>query len=151
MKLEVKPSLIIIGTLLIGMVLGALTLATVVHHRMERLHALRTRGGMPQHLLAAIGPLSAQQGAVTMELERTAAQIDSTIQSSHRFIAATLDSMASRVDSLLTPEQRVRLHRELDRRIPGGPEGPGGPPFGGRPPRGPRPGDRPDEPPPPER
>jgi hypothetical protein len=134
MKWDTRPALIIIGTLLIGMALGALGLSVVVRHRMEKLHNLRSRGGLPERLLESIGPLSAdQRGAVTAEFNHTAAQIDSTVQAGRHFIDATLDSLAARVDSQLTPDQRLRLHKELGRRFHG--PGPGDPMFGGPPPR----------------
>jgi hypothetical protein len=149
MKLEVKPALIIIGTLLIGMVLGALVLSLVVRYRMDRLHKMMGRAGFQQMVLQAVSPLSeSQRQAVEQEIAASSLRVDSTINAGKGQIDAMIDSMMTRLDSLLTDEQRSRLHREVGSRAPGhGGPPPGGFPFG-RPPPEPHGGPRGHEPPP---
>ncbi|HEY3296708.1 MAG TPA: hypothetical protein VGL38_14855 [bacterium] len=128
MKLEPKPALVVIGTLLIGMALGALLLSVVMRFRMERLHHMMGHGGFQQSLIEAIGPMNdTQRTAVEEEIRQSSVRIDSTMNASRGQIDAMIDSMNVRLDSLLTPEQRTRLHQEIGRR----PHGRGGPPFGG--------------------
>ena len=130
MRLEIKSTLIIIGTLVIGMLLGAASLSVVMRHRVERLHGMMRHGGLPQHMLEAIGPLpDAQRAAVQQVLDQTSLQVDSTIQGNRREVHAMIDSMVTRLDSLLTDEQRLRLHHEVGARF----SGREGPPFDGPP------------------
>jgi len=134
MKLDVKPTLVIIGTLIIGMILGALSLSVFMRYRMERLHGMMGHGGFQQSLMEAIGPMSAaQRAAVEEEIRKSSVGIDSTMNAGRGQIDAMIDSMNVRLDSLLTPEQRARVHREIGNR----PHGHGGPPFGEPPPGGP--------------
>jgi hypothetical protein len=134
MKLDVKPALVIIGTLIIGMILGALSLSVFLRNRMDRLHGMMERGGFQQTLIEAIGPMNAaQRSVVEGEIRQSFLRIDSTMNASRTQIDTMIDSLNVRLDSLLTPDQRARLQREIGNRH----RGRGGPPFGGPPHGGP--------------
>jgi hypothetical protein len=152
MKLDVKPTLVIIGTLIIGMVLGALSWSALMRHRMEHLHGMMGHGGFQQSLISAIGSMSSEQRVVVEGvIGRTFQRMDSTINAGKSQIDSMIVTMNARLDSVLTPEQRASLRREIGNR-PRGPNGPpfGGPHQGGPPPDGPN-GGRFGQPPPPPR
>jgi hypothetical protein len=113
MKLDFKPTLVVIGTLLIGIILGALTLSVFMRYRMDRLRGMAGPRGFQHSLIAAIGPMSeAQRTLVEEEVRRSSVRIDSTMNASRSQIDVMIDSMNVRLDSLLTPDQRARLHRD---------------------------------------
>jgi hypothetical protein len=158
MKISTKPTLIITGTLILGMVLGALLFSVFMHYRMEKLRTLMSRHGFRHDLLEALGPLhDPQQSAVEHEINQSSIRIDSTINQSRKQIDALVDSMIMRLDTILTADQKARLHREIGFRFRkhDGPHQFGFPPnrppsrgmpHDGPPPDGPPPDGRPDRP-----
>jgi hypothetical protein len=145
MKLATKPTLVILGTLIVGIALGALLFSVFMRYRMQHLHKMMGPKGFHRSLTEAIGPMSGtQDSAVNSEIQRSSLRIDSTINAGRMQVDAMIDSMMTRLDSMLTADQRKRLHKELGARF-----GRGGPPPGMPHMGGPRPGDRRHDGPPP--
>jgi hypothetical protein len=138
MNLHVKTSIILIVTLLIGMVLGALLggafLRSRVKHRVER---MRTPQGLAERMEKIIQPDDTNREAVREVLRKHAARFSEY----HEGFAALADSLHKDLDPILTDEQKQRMEwlmEPLHRR----------PPRMHRPGMG-RPGRRPHEKPPP--
>jgi hypothetical protein len=162
-NLKTKTSLAILGTLLIGMILGALLYSIVVHLRMNRLHSMLGPDMFSERLLDAAGPLNdAEYKAAKNIIGETGMRIHATIDSSRIRMDAVVDSMVVRLDSVLSDQQMARLRREIGTIRSGPPSGrglpprPGGPLFGhgspqppGRDGQPPRPGGPPPDRPPP--
>ena len=149
-----KSILLLLATLLIGMVLGALINARLAEQRLERIAFLRTSRGFVRFWEEAVEPQDERQReAIEAVLEQAGRRLAEHMQTSRGEMQNIIDSTKTELDALLTPEQRERLERRMRRRGQNrfedrrperfeerrGPPGRGGPPGG--PPR-PRPPQR---------
>lgn len=126
MNLQVKPTLIIIGTLLIGIVLGALMSGTLAERRHRKIRSMMRPDGFSEQLIEVIQPQdNEQRDAIATVLRNTGCRIDEMMQKSRNEIHAMVDSMAVELKPLLTDEQNARLQKHLGERPPRGdrPEG----------------------------
>jgi len=154
MKIETKTYVIIMLTLVIGMIIGALITGTVVRHRVRRFMSL----GHPNHLADRIEniiePTASQRDTVHQILIEHAQQFHEIHGRFEIQLLALKDSLKKDLDPILTEEQKERLERApkpsehfRDRRPGQRKDGrPGAPPPTGeeRPPLPPPPGeDRP--------
>lgn len=119
MNLQIKPTLIIIGTLLIGIVLGALLSGTLAERRHQRIRSMMRPPRFSEQLIEIIRPQdSEQRDAIAAILENSAWRIDDMMRESRAEIHATVDSMALKLKPLLTAEQNARLQKHMgDRRL----------------------------------
>ncbi|MFH1943549.1 MAG: hypothetical protein ABIL68_15710 [bacterium] len=125
MKIQYKTALILILTLLVGMVLGALIHGAVMRDRFEqRIFRMRTDEGFSQRMEGIIEPDDSQKKAMR-EIVRKHFRRMSEHQKEFR---SMMDSLKVELDSILTDEQKKRLEQRLG--LPGG--RPPGPPFGRR-------------------
>ena len=132
MKIELKAALILIGTLLLGVLLGAVGTGALAHQRIERVQDLRRPGGFVAHMEDVIRPRdSAQHAAILPHLEATGHLNDSIIRGANDHLRAALDSMRARLAPLLDADQKRRLDEVGRLPAPFGPPGRGGPPPGG--------------------
>ncbi|HEX8695722.1 MAG TPA: hypothetical protein VF746_25125 [Longimicrobium sp.] len=149
MRIETRSALILLATLALGVLLGAVGGGALASRRAEKIRELRRPPGFVAHLEEVIRPRDeAQRRAIRPHLEATARRNHEIVQGAHGRLRAELDSLRARLAPLLDEAQRERL-AEFGRP----PERGGGPPPGGLPPpKGPPPRDgRPprDGPPPP--
>jgi hypothetical protein len=163
MKIETKTYVIVVLTMVIGIIIGALISGAVVRHRIRRFISL----GRPEHLTERIErliePTAAQRDTVHQILMEHARQFHEIHGRFENQLLALKDSLKKDLDPILTEEQKERLERaprppeHLRDRRPGGRKDrrPGGPPSGeqeslgeDRPP-GPPPQQGDDRPPPP--
>jgi hypothetical protein len=112
MKIETKTYFVIAITLVIGMILGSLITAGVVHRRARRFMSL----GHPDHLAARIEsiiePTETQRDTVHQILMKHSRQF---LEVRDRFESQLLtlrDSLKKDLDPVLTEEQRERLERQ---------------------------------------
>ncbi|MFH1011342.1 MAG: hypothetical protein V1784_08950 [bacterium] len=120
MNLQIKPTLIIIGTLLLGIVLGTLISGTLADQRFRRIRSMMRPHGFAEDLIEAIGPKDEQQRReITAVIENTDLRIQDLMRQSREEIRARIDSMAAELQPLLTDEQRTRLEKLLGDRWPG--------------------------------
>jgi uncharacterized membrane protein len=137
MKIETRTAVILLTTLLLGVLLGAVAGGAVASVRRERIEGMRHPGGFVEHVEEVIRPRDeAQRAAIRPVLEATAARNQRIVRAAHQQLRAELDSMRARLAPRLDADQRMRLDDFA--RMP--------PPFGGPPPPG---GGRPGGPPPP--
>lgn len=142
MKTNTKTVLIIVGTLVIGIVIGALGSGFVVHRFAGRMAEARHRDMFVERMVELIDPTPDQEPRVRDILTRHAEKFSVLADGFHEDASALLDSLRSELDPVLTDEQKARLEERHER-------------FGktfkhGGPPPGHRPGDRPPPPPPPD-
>ncbi len=143
MKLEVKSTLLLLGTLLLGVMLGMVGQGMLQRERAAQVGELRRPPGFVAHMSQMIDPTDAQRDTVTAILEATAVENQRVIDEAQRTLRASLNAMRTRLAPVLTEAQRNRLasmerlpdpFRPLPRgagRPDGGPPPPGGPPPGG--------------------
>lgn len=131
MKIEWKAALILLLTLILGGVLGAVTRTAIATRRAEEIGGVRRPAGFVNHMRDVIQPRdSAQLATVLPALEYTAARNDTIIREARERLRVELDSMRARIAGSLDAEQNRRLEevgRLGDPFGPGGRGGPGGP------------------------
>ncbi|MBU1706986.1 hypothetical protein KKB28_03625 [bacterium] len=114
MNLQVKPALIIIGTLLIGIVLGALMSGTLADRRHRKIGEMMRPNMFSERLIEVIEPLEPdQREAITAIVEETATRVQNLTRETRFEMHAVMDSMFSELRPLLTDEQSLRLERHL--------------------------------------
>lgn len=170
MKTEARGLLLLLGTLALGVVLGAAGNGTIQRERRHQVEQIRRPGGFEEHMLRVIRPRDdAQRDAILPAIQATDRRNQQIVRSAREQMRAALDSMRAQLAPRLDAEQRARLD-DFARMAPpppiggrpggpgmpggGGPGMRGGPPGegwgpppgeGGRPPP-PRDGDRPEPP-----
>jgi len=112
MKIETKTYVIIVLTLVIGMIIGALITGAVVHHRVRRFMNL----GHPEHLAVRIeeliGPDESQREMVHKILMKHSERFLSVHSQFESEMLALRDSLKKDLDPILTEEQKKRLKRQ---------------------------------------
>lgn len=136
---RLRPALVLLGTLALGVLLGALLNGTLARQRFERIDRMRGREGFVQMMEGVVRPTSeAQREAIQPALEREAVRARALFQDFRTRMRANQDSLLMELRPHLTPEQLARVRERL---------------YNGRRGRhGGRHGDRPDDgrPPPPD-
>lgn len=133
MKTGTKTILIILVTLIIGVIIGALVTGAFARHRVRRFMSMRE----PEHLVTRIeriiGPDESQREAVREILRRHSEQFLQIHSQFEGEMLALRDSLKKDLEPILTDEQKARLERGP--RHPGPFEGKGrrpGPHLGGK-------------------
>jgi hypothetical protein len=145
MKAETKSLVILIATLVLGVLLGAVGNGAMARERRARVEEMKRPGGFVGHMEEIIRPRdAAQRAAIEPILRATAERNRQVIHAANEQLRAALDSMRARLAPELDAEQRKRLDDFARTAPPLRPGGPGGP-RGRRPPHGP-PGERPPPP-----
>lgn len=116
---------IIIGTLLIGVAIGALVVAPLVaRHHFKRIADFRTPKGFAQRLEEIIQPDESQVDALRAVLAEHGEAFDDMTSRHRGEIKDMVDSLHADLDTILTDEQMERLeHMRSRMRPPGGPHG----------------------------
>ena len=116
MNARTTSFLVILGTLLVGIMIGALATGAIVNQRVEALQALRMEGGFMKMLERQIEPVDDKQKgeirAVLKEAARRQTELRRDMISEHR---ALFNDLRSELDEILTPEQRERLRSLAER------------------------------------
>jgi hypothetical protein len=142
MKTNTKTVLIIVATLLIGILIGALGSGFVVHRFATRMADMRHRDMFVERMVELIEPAPEQEAEVRDILTRHAEEFTELADGFQEDTAALFDSLRSELDPVLTDEQKERLeerHERLGRFLKLGRRPPHHKPGG--PPRHPPPGD----------
>lgn len=153
MKTEAKGLLLLLGTLSLGVLLGAAGNGTLQRERRKEVEEMRRPGGFAEHMMQVIRPRDeAQRNALLPVVQATDERNRQIIHAANTELRAALDSMRAQLAPQLDAGQRARLeefarmappppglgrphHGSGGRRGPGrrgGPGHPGGP--GGPPP-----------------
>ena len=152
MNVSRTAALLLLGTLVVGVALGALG-AGALRPRLETRRPPprgddrgRGTGGFAAHMLEVIAPRDSTQGArVRVIVERAATRNRAHIEDLNHSLRASVDSMRAELAPFLSSDQRDRLERATNQLPPvrgPGPPGPRedggrrgeGPPGGGPPP-----------------
>lgn len=120
MNTKSKTTLIILGTLIIGIIIGALVSGTLRQQRENRFERMMLHQRVRHVMERIIQPTVEQREVIDKILEKWSEKI-SAIQEEHESeMQAVLDSLRSELASVLTKEQRTRLEARLakgDRRL----------------------------------
>ena len=120
MKTGTKTILIILITLIIGMIIGALVTGAFARHRVRRFMSMREPGHLSARIERIIGPDESQREAVREILRKHSEQFLEIHSEFEGEMLALRDSLKKDLEPILTDEQKARLER--------GPRHPG--PFG---------------------
>jgi hypothetical protein len=109
MSIHGKSALIILGTLLIGIVIGVFLAGPVVHHRMQPHIPGRGPEAITPMLERLIEPSPDQEEAVREVLERHSKRLAEMHKGYRDDMVAMMDSLRKDLDPILTEEQKARL------------------------------------------
>ncbi len=116
MTARTKSILLLLGTLLIGMLLGVFIHSRMVEDRIERLTSLRSQAGFVQFVDKMIEPTDdAQREAIRTVLEDAAAALDVHHAENRVALEEIMGSFRASLDSLLTEEQLQALNERMER------------------------------------
>ncbi len=116
MTTRTKSILMLLGTLLIGMLLGVFIHALMVENRIERLTSLRSQAGFVRFMDKMIEPTDdAQREAIQAALEDAAAALSVHHAESRETLEEIMGSFRASLDSLLTEEQLETLNERMER------------------------------------
>lgn len=132
MNVQVKSSIIIIVTLIIGVLLGAMVSGPLLHSRMDRrLHGMRTAHGLADRFEDIVQPDESQRDTVRAILAVHSRQVHEIMSRSHAELSEAMDSLQNELAPVLTEDQKDRLNSHLEN-LPDRKPGRRGRPFRGR-------------------
>ena len=109
-----KSILALVGTLLLGALLGALATGRFVHHRMSQLEHLRTPEGFASEMASAVEPRDSAQARALRETLRVHARRMRSIRDRYQQELRTeIDSLHQALGDLLAPEQEGRMREKM--------------------------------------
>jgi uncharacterized membrane-anchored protein YhcB (DUF1043 family) len=113
MNTKAKVALIIIVTLVIGIVLGAMLNRAFLRHRIQRAFADRNPAGMVSFIERNIRPTPEQREQIREILEKHRKKSAEMREKYMMDMQAEFESMEAELNPILTPEQKNRLKRRL--------------------------------------
>lgn len=113
MNIKVKIALIIIVTLVIGIVLGAMLNRAFLRHRIQRAFADRNPVGMVSFIERNIQPAEEQREQIRDILEKHRKKSAEMREKFMMDMKAEFESLEAELNPILTPEQKNRLKRRL--------------------------------------
>lgn len=106
-----KSAALLLGTFLLGGLLGGLLVSTIVQHRADTVRSLRTADGFTQHVLRIVDPAPAQRDTLRPLLQNAGADIERITRQTRRQLRTRIGMLRQDLHPHLTPEQRQRLRR----------------------------------------
>lgn len=114
MNARTRSTVILVGTLILGMLLGALLTNLYFERRVGRMKALRTEEGFIRTYEDVIRPDEGPQKEKVREiLRRSAPRFQRTFEEHRSEFRRMVDSLHAELNPLLTPDQRGRLEEWL--------------------------------------
>lgn len=119
MKVRTKSTLIVVGTLMFGMVLGALLTGTFLIHRLKSIQEMRTSAGLTEEILKVIEPSDATQEAdirhilneKTVKIEDLRLRYTNEALDSIRFV---IQELQDALNPILSTDQQNRLNSRIE-------------------------------------
>lgn len=118
MKTNTKTVLLIVATLLIGILIGALGSGFTAHRFARHVADMRHREVFVERMMEIIDPAPDQEDQIRGILTRHAEQFAEIADDFHGEASALFDSLRTELDPVLTDEQKARLeerHRKIGR------------------------------------
>lgn len=111
-----KSVVILLATLLLGVLLGAVLTGWWVQQRSDRVRAVRTADGFVERVMRQVEPMSAAQRDSVQAIARKRAHQLQRLRGAHRAdTRAVLDSLRQDLRPVLTDEQLSRIERRMPR------------------------------------
>lgn len=116
MNTKSKSAALLIVTLLLGILLGAIGSSTLHNQRLEELRSLRSKGGFMSSVEEVIAPKDENQRAqIRAVLERSQASLEQVSQDCRHRFKERADSMHAALAPLLSEQQVQRLEEWMSR------------------------------------
>ena len=113
--MKIKPVLLILGTLIIGFILGMLTSAQIRYHKLNPVRVFFSEERFREGFYRAIQPDEQQKAKIDLVLDKYA-RINGDLQSTFRKeLESNMKEFRKEMDTYLTRDQIARL-REMDER-----------------------------------
>jgi Spy/CpxP family protein refolding chaperone len=117
MNIKAKTALIIIFTLIIGMIFGALISRAYMHHRIKRAFAMVNPARFIPVFEQTIKPTPEQRDQIRKIIRRHAKTVSELQNNLREGMESSFESLRKDLDAVLTPGQKKHL-RELIRNRP---------------------------------
>jgi hypothetical protein len=113
--MKTKPVLLILGTLIIGFILGMLTSAQIRYHKLNPVRVFFSEERFREGFYRAIQPDEQQKARIDLVLDKYA-KINGELQNNFRKeLDSNMNEFRKEIDTYLTRDQIARL-REMDER-----------------------------------
>ena len=109
MNIKLKTSLLIIFTLIIGIVIGAMLNRAFLHNRVQRVFQKRAPNVFVQSYVQAIRPEQEQQKQIQKILDVYAQRMWEIREKNRQDLEVLMEAMQAELETVLTPEQMERL------------------------------------------
>ena len=114
MKPRRRSAVLLLITLFIGMILGALLQSSLRAHRMKQAGFMRTEATFIENIVRAIDPVDeAQAAAVHAILESSASDLFVELRKSRKLVRNEIEVMKEALIPLLNEEQQERLKSQV--------------------------------------
>lgn len=121
MNVKTKTFLVIVLTLVVGIIIGALANRALLQNRVRRVFSMRSPNVFTQSYLESIKPDAEQNKQIKEILERNGQLLDEIRAKSREDLETVMAAMMSELESVLSPEQLKRLEDRSSRgRVPFG-------------------------------
>ncbi len=118
MNIKVKTTLIILATLIIGIIFGALLSRAYLHHRIRQAFIMVNPNRFMPFFEETISPTPEQSERINKIFEKHAQQVFELRKNFEKGMASSFESLRKELDSVLTPEQKKRLEKMMRQRRP---------------------------------
>jgi len=118
MNIKAKTALIIILTLIIGIIFGALLSRAYLHHRIRRAFTMLNPNMFMTFLEHTINPTPEQREQIRKIVREHAKTVAELQQNLREGMESSFESLRKELDSVLTPEQKERLEKMMRDRRP---------------------------------
>jgi Spy/CpxP family protein refolding chaperone len=113
MNIKVKTTLIIMSTLIIGIIIGALFSRAYLHHRIRRAFTMVNPNRFMIFFEQNISPTPEQSEQIRKIIQKHAKTVSELQKNLRDGMDSSIESLQKELDSVLTPEQKRRLERMM--------------------------------------
>jgi Spy/CpxP family protein refolding chaperone len=118
MNMKAKTTLIIIATLLIGIIFGALFSRAYLHHRIKRAFIMVDPNRFMPFFEQIISPTPEQREQIRKIIRKHADEVWEIRNDFDERMSTSLESLRKELNSVLTPEQKARMEKMMKERRP---------------------------------
>jgi Spy/CpxP family protein refolding chaperone len=118
MNIKAKTALIIISTLIIGIIFGALLSRAYLHHRIRRAFSMVNPNRSMTFFEQTINPTPEQREQIRKIIQKHTKTVSELQKTLREGMESSFESLRKELDSVLTPEQKERLEKMMRNRRP---------------------------------
>ncbi len=118
MNIRLKTTLIIIATLIIGIIFGALLSRAYLHHRIRRAFTMVNPNRFMTFFEQTISPTPEQREQIRKIIQKHTKTVSELQKNLRDGMDSSFESLRKELDSVLTPEQKERLEKMMRGRRP---------------------------------